>query len=347
MARYLIGADIRISQSLTEPLENESLFETLEVDHMTEVIRTKATFKLNDSLRLEFDLLAVDPASFPTVVSYPPGVSPFSMVEIMNVLQNNSPDALSVVISNDVYTQQLNIGDRIIMELGEQTYPFEVTGLIVDFPLVNGTYAITNLSQFTQRVDLESLDPKDQISREIWMAIDPDENASVIAKIKDMGIDDRIVGNSQTQLESFANNLVYREVTTAFELNALILIPLSIVGFFLIQIFSVQRRTEEFNVLQAMGLSKSQIRRLLIFEGFSFITLGLLLGTAIGLGLSIMMQPFLSQILPQLKGGFVISRILVDWSEMGIRLIILIILYGLGLLAFIAGTVRNLRAAQL
>jgi len=121
---------------------------------------------------------------------------------------------------------------------------------------------------------------------------------------------------------------------------------LSVVGFFLIQLFSAQRRAAEFNILRAMGLSKRQLRGLLLFAGFIFVALGLLLGAGIGFGLAIMMQPFLAQILPPLGGGFVLSQVLVDWPEMSRRLVALIGFYGVGLLILMISAVRNLRLVQ-
>ena len=346
MARYLVGADIRLRQPLLEPLDATGLVESPGVTGMTQVIRAEAIFQVNEYLRLDFDLLAVDPATFPSVVSYPPGISPYSMVQIMRVLQPDSPDVLPVVISSNATTNHLNIGDQITLELGGETYPSEVVGIVVNFPLVDDVFAITDLSRFAHQVDLESMSLTDQGSREIWMAIDPDEHDTVIAQMVEAGLSDSILGNSQTQVEIFQNNLVFREVTAAFELNALVLIPLSVVGFFLIQVFSAQRRAVEFNILQALGLSKPQLRGLLLVEGFIFVALGLLVGTGIGFGLATMMQPFLSQILPSLGRGFVMSQMLVDWPEMGVRFIILIGFYGVGLLVLMISAIRNPRSAQ-
>jgi ABC-type lipoprotein release transport system permease subunit len=281
------------------------------------------------------------------MVSYPPGVSPFAIEDVMHVLQTESLDSLPVVISHNKYTQQLNIGERITMELADKTYPLEITGIIVDFPLLSGAYAITNLSHFSQLLTLESIDPKELGSWETWIATLPDEHARVLDFINEAGMEEDIIGNSQIKLKQFENNLVYREVTTAFELNAMILLPLSLVGFFMIQSFTARRRADEFNVLQAIGLSRTQIRRLLIFEGFSFIALGLLLGTAIGLALAILMQPFLAELLPEIKTGFAITKIQINWVEVGLRFLALSLLYGISLFVYLLGTIRNLEPAQL
>jgi len=346
MARYVVGADIRLRQSLIDQPETTILVESPGITGMTQVIRVEVTSLVDEYQRLEFDLLAVDPATFPSVGSYPPGISPYSMVQIMRVLQRDSPNVLPVVISSSANTRHLNIGDQITMELGIETYTVEIVGIIVNFPLLDDFFAITDLSQLTQLVDLESLTLTDRGSGEIWMAVDPDEHETVVAKLDEAGLKDSIVGNSRTQLEIFQNNLVFREVITAFDLNALVLIPLSVVGFFLIQLFSAQRREAEFNILRAMGLSKYQLRGLLMFEGIIFIALGLLVGTGIGYGMAAMMQPFFSQILPQLGRGFVLNQMLIDWPEMGVRLLALIGFYGVGLLVLMLSTLRTLRSAQ-
>ena len=108
----------------------------------------------------------------------------------------------------------------------------------------------------------------------------------------------------------------------------------------------MQRRAAEFNILQAMGFSNIQLRGLLLFEGFVFVALGLLVGAGIGFGLATMMQPFLSQILPSLGRGFVLNQMLINWPEMGLRFAALIGFYGVGLLVLLISTIRNLRSAQ-
>ena len=346
MARYVEGADIRLRQLSLESPDAAGLVDVPGVKGMTPVIRAEVTCLMDEFQRLEFDLLAVDTATFPSVASYPPGISSYSMLDVIRVLKTDTPNVLPVVISGKAKTRHLNIGDTITMELGIETYQLEVVGIIINFPLVDDDFVITDLSLFSQKVDLESLALTSQGSREIWIAVDPDQQETINARLREAGISDLIVGNSQERLKAFQNNLVFREVTTAFELNALILIPLSVTGFFLIQLFSTQRRAAETNILQAMGLSIPQLRGLLVFEGSIFVALGLLLGIGIGVGLAFMMQPFLSQILPPLGGDFVLNQIQIDWADVGLRLVILVGFYGLGTLVLLISTIRNLRSYQ-
>jgi ABC-type antimicrobial peptide transport system permease subunit len=186
----------------------------------------------------------------------------------------------------------------------------------------------------------------DQGSKETWFAVYPGQQDLVITDLGKAGFGDSILGDSATQLEIFQNDLVFREVSTAFELNALVLIPLSVVGFSLIQLFASQRRLSEFSVLQAIGLSKYQGYSLFILDGIIFVALGLLIGFGIGVGLSTLMQPFLAQILPPLGGSFVLTQMTINWVEIGLRFSILTALYGLGLLALIITTTRRYQSVQ-
>jgi ABC-type lipoprotein release transport system permease subunit len=317
------------------------------VTSITQVIRGQAVFMVNEYQRLDFDLLAVDPITFPEVVSFPPGISPYSIEQILSVLELDSPDLLPVVVSSSIHTRHLNIGDQITLEMGAETYLSEVVGIIVNFPLVDDVFAITDLSRFVQLVDLESMALENRGTRETWLAVDPDAHKNLLTKLTEAGFGDSIVGNSQAQLKVIQNNLVYSEVTTAFNLNALVLVPLSVVGYTLIQVFTAQRRAVEFSILQSMGFSRPQIRRLLLLEGFMFVMLGILIGTGIGFGLSTLMQPFLAQILPPLGGGFVLTQLEIDWSEIGFRFVALVVFYGVGLLLLMVRTIRHLRSVQL
>jgi hypothetical protein len=85
---------------------------------------------------------------------------------------------------------------------------------------------------------------------------------------------------------------------------------------------------------------------LLLLEGFVFISLGLLVGVGIGTGLAFMMQPFLSQILPPLRGGFVLDQILINWFEVGLRFVTLVGFYAIGLIFLMIAAFRDRRSAQ-
>jgi len=347
MARYMVGADIRITQPMVGPADDLMLPGSAGITGRTDVIRAEVPILVDEYQILDFDLFAVDLETFPSVVSYPPNISAYTISDIMNVIKTDAVDTLPVVISSNANTLHLNIGDTLTWELGSESYQLEIVGIIINFPLVNRVFAITDLSAFTSLVDLDTLALTDRGAREIWLAVQPDRIDVAMDHLGDAGFGDHIVANAQVQMGILENNLVYREVLTAFELNALILIPLSVVGFTLIQTTSARRRSDEFSVLGSMGLSRSQLRGLLLSEGLIFILLGLAVGTGIGFGLAWLMEPFLSQILPPLRGNLYLTKILINWKAVGLRYVSLVLLYGAALLLLIIRTVRNQSSGRL
>ena len=68
---------------------------------------------------------------------------------------------------------------------------------------------------------------------------------------------------------------------------------LTVLGFFLYALFSLQRRTVEIGILRAVGLSRPKMIRLIAWELILLIVCGLLLGTALGVLISQQFIPFL------------------------------------------------------
>jgi ABC-type antimicrobial peptide transport system permease subunit len=177
----------------------------------------------------------------------------------------------------------------------------------------------------------------------VWLATDPRQHQAIADRLADSG-NDLLVGDAQAQLQAFQAHLVSREAKAAFRLNAAILVPLSGLGFLLVQLFTARRRAAEFGTLQALGLSSRQLWRMLVLEGVIIVVLGLVLGSGMGYGLALMMRPFLSHVLASSMGGIAIDQILIDWPVVGAAYAGLVGLYGLALLLLLANVVRNSRS---
>jgi len=66
------------------------------------------------------------------------------------------------------------------------------------------------------------------------------------------------------------------------------------VGFIVTTVVSARERRTEFALLRALGLTMRQLRRWMLIEQLGLITVGVLFGTAIGLGLGALMLPLVS-----------------------------------------------------
>jgi len=329
MARYNEGADIRL---LLPPSKNKPGSVDLELPDgavVTRVNRVEATFQLNEYQRFNVDLLAVDPSTFAQVVSFPPGISPFQMSDIMRVLEPDADGPIPVVISDNAITRHLNRGDRVTYELGLDSVDFEVTGIIGDFPLLTEPFAITNRVLLAQRIDQSSPGLIDQVTDEQWISVEEQQHDLLLDQLERHSGTMSLAGDARAKLQEFQADLISRVAVTAFRLNAVVLLILSGVGFVFVQLFTIRQRTAEFGVMRAMGISRRLVWRLLFLEGSILVGAGLAVGAGIGYGLAVVMRPFLSRLLTFSSNGIVIDRIVIDWPTVVWMFFVLCGFYGL------------------
>jgi hypothetical protein len=114
----------------------------------------------------------------------------------------------------------------------------------------------------------------------------------------------------------------------ALQLNALVLVLFSVTVFFLAHLFVAQGRAREFGILRALGLSLRQSLTLLMIEGALVLFLGLMTGAVVGLGLSHIMIPYLSQALTGSQVGIALEQAMVSWPVVAQSYVLLIAVYG-------------------
>ena len=127
------------------------------------------------------------------------------------------------------------------------------------------------------RTDIEPLNIISSLRQEIWK-VDKDQP---VYNIKTM---------EQARSESLSERRFSAVMLTAF---AMIAILLAAVGIFGVMSFWVNQRTPEIGIRMALGASSTSVLRLVVWQGMSFV----LIGTAIGLGVSALMTRFLSTML--------------------------------------------------
>ncbi|MDY6877050.1 MAG: FtsX-like permease family protein [Chloroflexota bacterium] len=143
---------------------------------------------------------------------------------------------------------------------------------------------------------------------------------------------------SQDTLQSDA---LAQGTSTAFQLNALALLLFSVTAFFLVHLVAAQGRVREFGILRVLGFSVRQWLTLLVIEGILVLLLGLLAGTIVGLGLSHVMIPYLSQPLAESIGSIAIEQILIDWPAVARLYALLIGVYGSALALLVLVLMRT------
>ncbi|MBI5035406.1 MAG: ABC transporter permease [Chloroflexi bacterium] len=123
-----------------------------------------------------------------------------------------------------------------------------------------------------------------------------------------------------------------RYLADALRTNALALVLFSVMVFFMTHLFAMQERANEFGILRSMGLAFRQWLTWLMIEGMLVLFLGLMAGVVVGLGLSNIMIPYLSQALTGWQLGRTIEQATVNWSVVVQSYGLLIAVYGLALI---------------
>ncbi len=145
-----------------------------------------------------------------------------------------------------------------------------------------------------------------------------------------IGLTAGLVLFTRTFGDSLAGNqdAMLRYLAGALHLNALALVLFSVTAFFLTHLFVALGRAREFGILRALGFSLRQSLTMLTIESAVVLFLGLLTGVFVGLGLSHIMIPYLSQALTGSQVGVAIEQVTVDWPTVAQSYVLLIAVYG-------------------
>lgn len=351
MARYLTGADLRLTQSLQPELaavDEGHVAQLQGVEGTSQVYRSRSRWGEGSGIVVDF--LAVDPGTFASVAQFPTGISSVTMEPIMTVLGTSESGAIPIVLSHDAPPRNAKIGDRVEYRVGNREYAFEVRGIIVEFPTLNSPFVVTNLPQLEDKVDLSGSALALEGERELWLQVDSQHHEALVTWFENQEAEDvglasyqttRLADDAQSRLQSFKDDLVSGTAITAFQLNAIILGALSVGGFLLVQVYSARGRRIEFSILRATGFSNLQLLGLVFLEGLIIMFLGLLLGVGVGYGLAFVMRPFLSLTLAQSLGGGAIDQVIIHLPKVLGNLLVFIGFYTIALVILLVGLVLN------
>ena len=351
IAHYRAGADLRFVPPATalELPAGKINWETWDgVTAGTEVFRGRVQLQGNNS---NITLFAIEPERFPAVATpYPNGLSQFPIETIAATLRSNDPNILPIVVSSQGLAPDQQVGDLFELRLsGSLNAPFlnvQITGIINQFPTIPTPFVITDLSLLKEQSALTSGALLFPGSHEIWLDVAAGQEAAVREQIHALHFDtaatpSQILGDRTALLRRYQADLISQQVIGAFQLNALVLIILSAAGFMTVQLFTARSRLPSMSVLRALGLSPTELMRLLLLEGLLVLVFGLLAGVAIGYGMSRIMSPFLTLTLASSLGGFTDAPLIFDWPLLLGLLAIIITLYITALYLFGRSVRRN------
>jgi putative ABC transport system permease protein len=254
--------------------------------------------------------LGIDRLTFPQVAFWQTNFAPASLGALMNAL-GQYPNG--VLVSRDVMSAQgLKLGDYLTVGVagpgGSTGLQLVVVGIVDLFPSwypESGPLFVGNLDYLFQEA-------RNEYPHEVWLktspGVDPEsmiyavrgysimlEDEADQSRLVKNGLNTFVRGWSSAGLRLIqAQQLPERQglfgllsvgfVTAAF---------LTVLGFILYALFSFRRRFIELGMLRAVGLSARQMTALLAGELIFLVTIGLLVGTGVGVFFSLWFIPYL------------------------------------------------------
>ena len=350
LAHYRAGADLRIE---TNSPDIEDLAILPGVQAITPVFR--GLLQRTDGSGI--NVIAIDTESFPQVSRYPGGMSSVNVGTIARVVNydpsqveeipaetlDNNPytdpesveNGIPTIFSHDALPSGVEIGDSLNLYYFGNQVPVEVRGTIVDFPTMDGSFVVIDQNAIRTILDIDSR--RFSYGWEAWINADPATRNNLIGLPE---IEDTIMADASMELRALQRDALTQGATRAFGLNALILTVLSLTGFILVTYFAAQKRTYEFGVLRANGISTGQLLRLLATEGLLIMSLGLVSGTILGYTLATVMRPYLTQAIARDLPGTTTYQVWLNVPEMTVLYAILIGSYAIAILLLLSALMR-------
>jgi putative ABC transport system permease protein len=356
VAHYVAGSDLRVAlprDTAQADAERARVASMRGVRAATHAYRGQARLGLFRRFNVNakpVDLLAVEPARFAAVASYPPGIGRQSMASLMGALEGHEAAVVPVLASPEALPRDTGVGDRIQYYVGSGNCAFEIRAVIDDFPTLDRPFLVANLEALSTVVRIADPSLSTVDGYELWLDVDsryhervreavsealPQSDRAVLYETR------RIVADTEALLRTLRSDMVARITTSAFRLNAVILVVLSSASLILTQVFAARRHSPEFGVLRALGLMSRELLALISLEGIGMLVLGLLAGTAVGYGLAYAMRPFLALALAPSLGGYRIDRLVIDWGILGRAYGGLALVYAAALLVLLIALVRS------
>ncbi len=294
----------------------------------TRVTRSPTEAQVGDD-RQNGTVLGIDRLDFPGVTHWRNDYAPQPLGALMNGLGANSNGVL--VSRQYLRAQGLGVGSKLNLQLHDvdtaKAVPFVVVGELNYFPTLypeDGPFFVVNADYLFEAEG--GLFPY-----EVWLDVKPGTTKQAIE-----------LGMTKLELRSIVSDEAPKTIVTAqdrperqglyglLSVGFLASALLTGLGFLFYSVISFQRRFIELGMLRAIGLSIRQMALLLLFEQVLIIGMGILAGTALGVGVSRYFIPFL-----QVRGGehaqtppFVV---LIAWDQIQVIYLIFAVLLGLAL----------------
>lgn len=264
-------------------------------------------------------LMGIDRLSFPNTAYYRHDFTNLSLGELMNSLAEQPNGVL--VPQNLLESTGLQLGDHIRASapIGLYKQGFDEDMIIVGtyeyFPTVYPEEIPTLI------VNTESLFgyPEAATGYDVWLNIQKKSNAqAMIIKLKSLALSDQLVvdvrGNALQQIQNLTSQPEWLGLFGILSVGFILTGLLSYIGFILDSFASLRKNFIQLGILQAIGLSTSQMIIYLLLERLLLIGVALACGAGIGFLTSILFVPLLQM---SIAPGAPVPPflVLIGWTE--------------------------------
>ncbi|MCY3912152.1 MAG: FtsX-like permease family protein [Chloroflexi bacterium] len=233
-------------------------------------------------------LYGVDPGPFAQTVAWRRDFAPASLEALMNAMIT---DDRALLVDRLLLAElpDLQVGDPVNVDIGEDALGFFVAGVIDTFPTHfsnDGFFVVADLGRLERSLG-ES--PWNVLAR-----LRPDVGAEeLVGGLRELGFRVIKAFDARELLASARNDAMrigtFGILTAGFVVSVLLTVA-SLAAYALI---SFRRQLPEFGILRAMGTARRQMVALIVFEHGFLVVLGTAAGTALGIVTGALFTPFM------------------------------------------------------
>jgi len=327
-ALYAAGADLRthefdydLATWRVRPLHEYAALPGVQT--VTPVLRRNLIGR-QAHIRAQGVLLAVDPATFAGSAWWRPDFSP-PLDDLLDALRNDE----QAVLVNPAFARRyhLEIGDLFDINVDGVRVDLRLVGTLGYFPTLypeDGDRLVARLDYLAETLEAET--------SEVWLRTDPRRHEQVIVALQAPSNRKVVIHDGHELAGVRKDDPLRTGLFGVLSVGFVAASVLSVLGFLLYAVMTIQARALQFGVLRATGLSVSQLVGLLSTEQLLLIGVGIVLGTALGAGAGWMFTRFL-QVSIIARESVPPFLIVTPWSTIFQLYVILVVVFLVALVA--------------
>ena len=232
-------------------------------------------------------VMALNPIEFAHTAWFRPGLNAGHQNLYLNMLVKYPQAAL--VSRAMIDDGRLKLGDCITMQLNRENIDFVIAGAVDFWPSLDpqkGSFVIANLDYVTAQ---SSIAPY-----QVWLKLAPDGQLSRVLKyLSEHNVSVAEAVDARHELTLFRRDPQRMGLFGIISIGFCVAVLFVVVGLFFYTFVTIRHRFLQFGVLRAIGLSMRQLVAMLVLEQIWSVGAGLLSGTLLGQGISMVFVPLI------------------------------------------------------